>query len=220
MTASVAAVVPQTRIRPFRETLSRVLLACCFSVSVPALAEESRVRVRAPSAVGSEKWVVGTLRRLDERSVLLEVERRTSAIEIPVEAVTRFEVSRGSPSPLRTAAYGAAGGGLGTAIATGVVAAGSGAGLSAEGVAFGFALSTAFGAAVGTVAGLGTRVLPLDRRSVRNGAWIGAAFGAAALGGSLRSAALETWRVSAPRTGGSWAPWSARRSAPWPEPWR
>jgi hypothetical protein len=99
-------------------------LACLFA-SVPAAAEDApsdlsltpgmRVRVLAPDMSPSK--VVGTISRVDDQSVTIDVPGRSEPISVLREKIRRLDVSAGRRSRWVDAAIGAGIGAAGSALA-------------------------------------------------------------------------------------------------------
>ncbi len=146
--------------------LASLTLACLFA-SVSAAGEDApldlsltpgmRVRVLAPDI--SPSRVVGTINRVDDRSVTIDVPGRSEPVSVLREKIARLDVSKGPRSRGVDAAIGA-GIGAGVGLAVGAAAGSNQKGqiVSGDAVAGACAL---FGALIGGV--IGVSVPPGER---------------------------------------------------------
>jgi hypothetical protein len=106
------------------DALALLVLACLFS-SVSAAGEDAppdfsltpgmRVRVFAPDI--SSRKAVGTINRVDDKSVTTDVPSRSEPVSVLREKIARLDVSTGRRSRLVDAAIGAGIGAAGSALA-------------------------------------------------------------------------------------------------------
>ncbi len=141
--------------------LALLTLACLFA-SAPAAAEDApldlsltpgmRVRVLAPDISPSK--VVGTISRVDNRSVTIDVPGRSEPVSVLREKIARLDVSEG---PRSRGVDAAIGGVIGAGIGAGGCAAGNGGGgqghIVSTGAVAGFCalLGGGLGALIGAV---------------------------------------------------------------------
>ncbi len=146
--------------------LALLTLACLFA-SAPAAGEDApldlsltpgmRVRVLAPDISPSK--VVGTISRVDNRSVTIDVPGRSEPVSVLREKIARLDVSDGPRSRGVDAAIGA---GIGAAVGAAGCAAGNGSGqghIVSTGAVAGFCalLGGGLGALIGAVIPPGER---------------------------------------------------------------
>ena len=135
----------------------------------------SRIRIKAPSAIGHE--LMGTLVVLHADTLMLKVEGVSNPLSVSVASIAKLEVSRGRKSPLRGAWKGAGKGflyGVGTGALIGAV----GGAIDGENIAYSIYMGLFFGAFYGPPIGAVTgavhafaspeqwKEVPLDRLRV------------------------------------------------------